>query len=52
MIAAESQKVLYSLGDLSNSVKGILWSRRELHPGPQHFQNTFVHVRSRRIPGD
>ena len=28
------------------------WRRRESNPGPQGFQLTFVHVRSRRIPGD
>lgn len=28
-----------------------LWRRRELNPGPRGIQKTFVHVRSRRIPG-
>jgi hypothetical protein len=29
----------------------LLWRRRESNPGPQGVQLTFVHVRSRHIPG-
>jgi hypothetical protein len=28
------------------------WRRRESNPGPQGIRPTFIHVRSRRIPGD